>query len=434
MRAAGPPGRWRRAAVLAVLVGLALALPRLAVRAAPAGGLPPATPVWGLPGRAGTGVGRAPAVAARPVDLNGACDAVAWAPVVATSGGDAGRPIWALATGGSHDVALAGAPLAAPSEFGLFRGEPVTNLAWAGVSDLRGVSIAAAAHALGPLDEVWAASVGSSGDAYRSVDGGRTFSNVDSASDLQGAAAMVLASAVDGVVAAVTRPAPASPVVRRWTGAWSAYGDLTDLNAGGPRVLWDVTVGPDGRGWLAPDARGLWRLDDPAANWVPVGDTSLNSSTVMDVVVDPRNAQRMLVAFGPSDEAGPGGAYQHGVRTSVDGGDTWSPASLNDLYIEVVTSLAVTSNDLVVYAATWGDGLWRSGDGGATWSVVPGPPDSLVRHLANVVPKGQSASACELLFAGTEGGLFVRNMARAQDHTVVLPLVMRGVGRSELRD
>ncbi len=93
----------------------------------------------------------------------------------------------------------------------------------------------------------------------------------------------------------------------------------------------------------------------------------------------------------------------------------------------MVPTLALTAgtgavpSDRQLLAGTWGDGLWRSLDGGATWRHLPGPPNPFVRKLQSVVPAGHTVTSCELLLAGTNGGLFVRNLATAVDYSVYLP-------------
>lgn len=350
-----------------------------------------------------------------------ACARPGWQHI--TTGGES-APVWGLAASPEGDLALAGLPQMSESGFSLFRGRP-QDLTWTGVPDLQGVPVAATAIALGPARDLWVGAIGAEGNVYLSQDAGRTFSTAQSPIELRRAASMVMAGGVDGVVAAAYRGEDLS-MVMRWDGAgWGSYGDLTGVHANGSRMLWDVAMGRDGRGWLSVDARGLWRLDNPQAGaWQPVGDTSLTTSTVLSILTDDENVNRVFVGFGPSF-ANPGATYQRGVRTSVDGGDGWSPATLTQ--VGMVTALALTAgsdsvpNDRVLYAGTWGDGLWRSLDGGGTWHHVPGPPNAFVRKLQIVVPAGRTAASCELVLAGTNGGLFARNLATARDYSVYLP-------------
>ncbi len=60
-----------------------------------------------------------------------------------------------------------------------------------------------------------------------------------------------------------------------------------------------------------------------------------------------------------------------GVGYSVDYGKTWTPITEGGLPNKPVTSIAVDfsspSDNRILYAAVWGDGVWRSTDGGENW-------------------------------------------------------------------
>jgi len=349
------------------------------------------------------------------------CEASGWQTVVTGSGA---VPIWALAVDAERDVALAGGPqVADDTDYTLYRGT-LRSLTWQPVADTRPMPVSSVAMAVGPGRRIWAAGVGANGTAYSSIDEGRSFDVVDADPAFEGALSVVMAGSVDGVAAAITRAVPQLPVVLRWYGgAWTPLGDLSEVLKAGNRLLWAVAMGSDARAWLAPDRRGLWSLDGLAGTWFPVGDTSLAESTVTEITIDPRNPQHLFIGLGPSYTYPDDDLYPRGLRQSVDGGQTWLPATLTGA--PAVPAIALNHDGSVVYATAWGDGLWRSTDGGFDFVHLPGPPSPFVRQLELVVPPGSTPASCELLYAGTSGGLYVRNLARGGDHSVYLPAIAR---------
>jgi photosystem II stability/assembly factor-like uncharacterized protein len=97
-------------------------------------------------------------------------------------------------------------------------------------------------------------------------------------------------------------------------------------------------------------------------------------------------------------------ATVHGLYTSKDLGRTWYPVT--SLSASTVKSVIYSARDLVAYAVLYGQ-LYRSEDGGATWSAVPSSFHSLsIRQL------WQPAQLPDRLFAVTNDiGIIFRNQA-----------------------
>jgi photosystem II stability/assembly factor-like uncharacterized protein len=102
-----------------------------------------------------------------------------------------------------------------------------------------------------------------------------------------------------------------------------------------PLIEYDIT------GWIGPDG-----------------------GTVVPLAIDPSNSQIVYA-----------GSYGSGVYKSLDGGNTWKPASqgLTNLY---VYSLAIDPNNpFTLYAGTYHGKVYKSMDGGNSWS--PSGADSM---------------------------------------------------------
>jgi photosystem II stability/assembly factor-like uncharacterized protein len=129
---------------------------------------------------------------------------------------------------------------------------------------------------------------------------------------------------------------------------------------------------------------GAWNLirsTDGGESW------SLPASSPPDpllVVADPVTANRIYVGSGD------------GVFVSSDDGETWRGAGLGGL---VITAVVIDPADpAVLYAGTQLDGVWRSLDGGESWSAFDvGLTNSFVEALAI------NATGTRL-YAGTRGG------------------------------
>ena len=122
-------------------------------------------------------------------------------------------------------------------------------------------------------------------------------------------------------------------------------------------------------------AGGLFRTRDNGANWTPVFDDQ-DFLAIGDITFDPNNPETVYVGTGdPNISAFP--FIGDGVYKSTDGGDTWTHLGLTDQ--RIVSKIIVDpSNSDIVYVACMGipfernndRGLYKSTDGGSTWEQM----------------------------------------------------------------
>lgn len=153
---------------------------------------------------------------------------------------------------------------------------------------------------------------------------------------------------------------------------------------------------------LAVTARGLARLTPIDGGWDAA--LILDDATLQCVAVDPRDPARLLA-----------GSRGRGVWRSDDGGATWSDAGLPE---RDVFSLAVSPADGAVYAGTEPSKLFRSDDGGRSWRELEAlrrlpsastwsfPPRPWTSHVRWIAPNPRDA---RLLLVGIELGGLMRS-------------------------
>ena len=120
--------------------------------------------------------------------------------------------------------------------------------------------------------------------------------------------------------------------------------------------------------WVGSVAGGIWKTTNGGSSWLPVWDFMPNLA-ITSMIMDPTNSNVMYVGTGEGFFNGDAlrGA---GVFKSTDGGTTWSQlASTANSNWYYVNRLAISPDGNTLLAAT-NTGIWRSANGGATWSQV----------------------------------------------------------------
>jgi photosystem II stability/assembly factor-like uncharacterized protein len=160
----------------------------------------------------------------------------------------------------------------------------------------------------------------------------------------------------------------------------------------------------------------LWRSTDGGNSWRTVADYSGGLSNLIVSDTNDRMQGFTTIAFAPSDAriiyAGFAVrfcvSHNHpkycqvptlvGVHYSSDGGTIWRALPSEDLRDRSVLSLAVhPDNPDVVYAATAGGGVFKSADGGRTWTSRNGDLPTLNARSLAIDP-----TAPDTIYLGTE--------------------------------
>lgn len=175
------------------------------------------------------------------------------------------------------------------------------------------------------------------------------------------------------------------------------------------------------------DGNGLWRTRDGGLTWEHLGLAA--TARIAEVAVDPQDPQHLLVAaMGRQFSTGP----DRGLYRSTDGGASWSRViAVNDS----TGACDVVFNPLhpdTVYAATWervrrptyrrafgpGGGVWRSVDRGATWSrLTTGLParDDNQGRIGLAIAASRPSRVYAMVMSGAIGGYTGRGVYRTDD-------------------
>ncbi len=172
------------------------------------------------------------------------------------------------------------------------------------------------------------------------------------------------------------------------------------------------------RGNVSEGLGGMWRSEDGGKTWKNIG--LKDSRHIIRIVIHPRNPDIVWVAamghlFGPNEE--------RGVYKTTDGGKTWkrtlfvnNQTGCSDLVME-------PGNPSVFYAGTWrlirtphslesggdGSGLWKSIDGGETWTNISGKK-GLPKNTWGIVGVAVAPSNADKIYSiieNKDGGLYM---------------------------
>lgn len=234
-------------------------------------------------------------------------------------------------------------------------------------------------------------------------------------------------------------------------GGWNAKTfEGLSLRGIGPAVksgrIADLAVDPGNpkRVFVAVASGGVWKTENAGTTWTPLFDKQ-GSYSVGCVTLDPKNPFVVWVGSGENNSQRSVG-YGDGVYRSEDGGKTWKVMGLKAS--EHIGKILVDPRDSgVVYVAAQGPlwapggdrGLFKTTDGGATWTCVlkisentgvnevvmdPRNPDVL---LASSYQRRRHVWG--LLDGGPEGAIYKSTDAGAHWRKVVTGLPKVDLGR-----
>lgn len=181
---------------------------------------------------------------------------------------------------------------------------------------------------------------------------------------------------------------------------------------------------------------GVWKTTDGGAAWRPTGDALANIA-VNSLVMDPRDNQRLYAGTGEGyfreTVRGTGLPLRGGgIFVSTDAGESWSILeSTRNSDFHFVNDLFVSSVDSSrIYAATR-TGVFRSSDGGQSWTqILPGAASGGCLDLV-----ARPGAASDYLYAscGTLGQATVyRNADAAADGAWSAVLSEANMGRTSI--
>ena len=162
---------------------------------------------------------------------------------------------------------------------------------------------------------------------------------------------------------------------------------------------------------------GVYKSLDAGRSWTHIGLP--DSQHISRIVIDPINPNVVLVAalghvYGPNAE--------RGVFRTIDGGASWQKVLYKDERSGAIELAADPDNPRTVFAALWemqrrpwsmssggtGSGLYKSTDGGVTWSAVTGHglPETVLGKIGVAVAAGTGGRRVYALVEADKGGLF----------------------------
>jgi len=281
----------------------------------------------------------------------------------------------ALTPAHKHRTAAAPPPVARPSSFpvneSLFKA-----LRWRGIGPYRGGRALAVAGIPGDAYTFYFGAV--AGGVFKTTDGGATWQPLTDHTPISSVGALAVA-----------------PSNR----------NLIYVGSGEAAPRGDMTVGD-----------GVYKSTDGGKTWTNIG--LKDTRQIGAVIVDPNDPNTVLVAalghaFGPNNE--------RGVFRTADGGKTWSKVLYKDDNTGAIDVSFDPHNSKIVYAALWqarrlpwnfssggpGSGLYRSNDGGLTWTHLTGNglPSGILGRI-HVSVSGANSNRVYAMIEAVQGGLY----------------------------
>ena len=185
-----------------------------------------------------------------------------------------------------------------------------------------------------------------------------------------------------------------------------------------PDIVWFTTGETQLRGNVMP-GNGVWKSADAGKTWTNMGLNDVQNFS--RVRINPKDCNSVLVGgfghYGAPNEA-------RGVFKTTDGGKTWAKTLYRDAGTGAVDISIDPNNPNIVFAALWeawrkpwgmssggpGSGLFKSKDGGTTWTEITRAPGLPATGLVGKIGVAVSPADGNRIYAIVEhadGGVFV---------------------------
>jgi photosystem II stability/assembly factor-like uncharacterized protein len=254
------------------------------------------------------------------------------------------------------------------------------GLRWRCIGPFRGGRALAAAGVPGQPEVFYFGAVG--GGVWKSTDAGRVWKPIFDAAPIASIGALAVA--------------PSDP-------------NMIYVGTGEADMRSDISFG-----------NGVYKSTDAGKTWRNIGLRATRH--IGRILVDPRNPDIVLVAalgraYGPNPE--------RGVFRSTDGGQSWQKVLYKDENTGAIDLASDPDNPQTVFASLWrarrppwstyaplggpGSGLYKSGDGGATWTEISGhglPAGELGRIGVAVAAGTRGQRVYAVVDAAEKGGLY----------------------------
>jgi photosystem II stability/assembly factor-like uncharacterized protein len=129
--------------------------------------------------------------------------------------------------------------------------------------------------------------------------------------------------------------------------------------------------------YMGATGGGLWKTEDAGGSWRNISDGFFGTGSIGDIAVVAANPSVVYVGTGEAPVRGMMSSYGDGMYKSIDAGRTWTHIGLEKT--RQISRVVVHPADAnVLYVAAQGSrwaptddrGIYRSTDGGATWSRI----------------------------------------------------------------
>jgi hypothetical protein len=178
--------------------------------------------------------------------------------------------------------------------------------------------------------------------------------------------------------------------------------------------------------FVAPAGGGVWKTTNGGTDWTALTDDQ-ETLSMGAIAVAPSNPNVIYAGTGEGNNSQDSN-YGRGILTSTDGGSTWTLQTNGGLFDLLTTSkIAVdpTNADVAyaamadygnnAYFANFNTGIWKTTDGGVTWTnttstvnywyswtdVAIDPTDPSTLYAALAYPGGDSSNG---VYKSTDGG------------------------------